>query len=204
LWLHGDNVFFLLLLRHDPRTLLVLLSSSECFPLDSYSLTPDWPATGHETLMGAPNVPQAQTVFSSQLQSPFTGSGTYLSATSHFFQPACGDSEGWGPLSPTRYDFTPCFLDVWTAAVAGFGIILGSGAIWYLIKRCTPQPVRKNWHFYAKLVGCGHSLGIERVADGWNRLFSGLLSLRRLFRELCRLRFLAVSSLVTFASGLPS
>lgn len=54
-------------------------------------------------------------------------------------------------MSPFRYDFTPCFLDVWITTVAVFGILLGAGALWFLLKRRTPSPVRKNWHFYAKL-----------------------------------------------------
>jgi len=79
---------------------------------------------------------------------------SYLAATLHRREPLCSDVEGWGPLSPFRYDFTPCFLDVWIATVAVGGIVLGAGAIWYLLKKCEPQPVKKNWHFYTKLV-CG-------------------------------------------------
>ncbi|MCJ1476856.1 hypothetical protein MMC13_005525 [Lambiella insularis] len=70
-------------------------------------------------------------------------------------QPLCGNPEGWGPLSPFRYDFTPCFLDVWISSVAIFGIVMGAGAIWYLIKRRTPSAVGKNWHFYTKLAVIG-------------------------------------------------
>lgn len=66
-------------------------------------------------------------------------------------QPLCGDPEGWGPLSPTRWDLTPCFLDTTIVAVALFGFVLGSGAVWYLSRR-KPEHVPKNWHFYAKLV----------------------------------------------------
>lgn len=76
----------------------------------------------------------------------------YLAASSHHRQPLCGNSEGWGPLSPDRFDFTPCFLDVWIAVVAVGGIFGGAGALWYLLKKCPSQPVKKNWHFYAKLV----------------------------------------------------
>jgi hypothetical protein len=76
----------------------------------------------------------------------------YLAASSHQRQPLCGNSEGWGPLSPGRFDFTPCFLDVWIAVVAIGGILGGAGAAWYLRRNGTPQPVKKNWHFYAKLV----------------------------------------------------
>ncbi|KAI4118912.1 MAG: hypothetical protein LQ345_001099 [Seirophora villosa] len=66
-------------------------------------------------------------------------------------QPLCGNIEGWGPLSPFRYDFTPCFLDVWISSVAVFGSILGLGAIWFLLRKRSPSPVSKDWHFYTKL-----------------------------------------------------
>jgi ATP-binding cassette subfamily C (CFTR/MRP) protein 1 len=67
-------------------------------------------------------------------------------------QPLCGNREGWGPLSPDRYDFTPCFLDVWIASVAVlFGLVMGSGAIWFLLRKKSPQDIKKDWHFYAKL-----------------------------------------------------
>lgn len=77
----------------------------------------------------------------------------YLTATAkgEKTQPLCGNSEGWGPISRFRYDFTPCFLDVWITSVAVFGIVMGAAAIWYLLKRRTPSPVDKNWHFYTKL-----------------------------------------------------
>ncbi|KAF2128318.1 multidrug resistance-associated protein 1 [Dothidotthia symphoricarpi CBS 119687] len=75
----------------------------------------------------------------------------YLTASKHDRQPLCGNSEGWGPISPIRYDFTPCFLDVWIAVVAVWGIVGGAGALWYLFRKCSPQPVKRNWHFYAKL-----------------------------------------------------
>ena len=76
----------------------------------------------------------------------------YLGSTKEKTQPFCGNTEGWGPLSPTRYDFTPCFLDVWVSSVAAFGIVFGLGAIWWLLRRNAAQPVPKNWHFYTKLV----------------------------------------------------
>lgn len=67
-------------------------------------------------------------------------------------QPFCTDSEGWGPLSPSRFDLTPCFLDVIVAVVAVWGTLSGLGALWLLLKKRVPQPVSKNWHFYTKLV----------------------------------------------------
>ncbi|KAK4175628.1 P-loop containing nucleoside triphosphate hydrolase protein [Triangularia setosa] len=79
----------------------------------------------------------------------------YLSAERAFRQPLCGNEEGWGPLSPFRYDFTPCFIDVWVASVAVFGIIAGSLAIGWLIRWRTPNPVSKDWHFWTKQVLLG-------------------------------------------------
>jgi hypothetical protein len=81
------------------------------------------------------------------------GSG-YLTATRVFKQPLCGNEEGWGPLSPFRYDFTPCFIDVWVATVAAFGILVGAIAVWWLLKKKQPTPVSKDWHFWTKQVGC--------------------------------------------------
>ncbi len=79
------------------------------------------------------------------------GSG-YLTATDDFKQPLCGNAEGWGPLSPFRYDFTPCFIDVWVAAVAVFGIVFGSGALWWILARRKPTGLAKNLHFWIKEV----------------------------------------------------
>lgn len=92
---------------------------------------------------------------STRLQRPFLphnwSRDSYLTATNSHGQPLCGNAEGWGPLSPFRWDFTPCFLDVWIAIVAVFGIVGGIGAIIYLRRQPAP-PVKKDWHFYAKLV----------------------------------------------------
>ena len=65
----------------------------------------------------------------------------------------CGDAEGWGPISAIRYDFTPCFLDVWICVVAVYGLLGGAAAIWWLLRRNNPRPVPKDWHLYLKLVG---------------------------------------------------
>lgn len=66
-------------------------------------------------------------------------------------QPLCSDPEGWGPVSDIRWDLTPCFLDVWLVFVTVWGLIGGAGAIIYLVKKRTPQDVKKNWHYHAKL-----------------------------------------------------
>lgn len=67
--------------------------------------------------------------------------------------PLCGDAEGWGPVSKLRFDFTPCFLDIWLVCVAVWGVVAGAGALWYLLKKRTAQEVPRNWHFYSKLYG---------------------------------------------------
>lgn len=92
-------------------------------------------------------------------------------------QALCGDPEGWGPLSPYRWDFTPCFLDVWVLTITVvFGIFMGSAAIYYLLRKKAPAPVPRNWHFYAKLTiigalvastGLQACLQIEAMPDVW-------------------------------------
>ncbi len=72
-------------------------------------------------------------------------------------QSFCGDPEGWGPVSSVRYDFTPCFVDVWIVFVAIWGIVGGAGATWFLLKRRSSQPVSRDWHFYIKLVHLGRT-----------------------------------------------
>jgi ATP-binding cassette, subfamily C (CFTR/MRP), member 1 len=69
----------------------------------------------------------------------------------HHHEPLCGNPEGWGPISHIRYDFTPCFLDIWVVFVATWGVLGGAGALWYLLKKKIPQDVPRNWHFYTKL-----------------------------------------------------
>ncbi|KAJ5381565.1 Metal resistance protein YCF1 [Penicillium cataractarum] len=63
----------------------------------------------------------------------------------------CGDPEGWGPLSLKGFYLTSCFVDVVVAVVAVWGSLAGLAALWMLLKKRVPQPVSKNWHFYAKL-----------------------------------------------------
>jgi hypothetical protein len=68
------------------------------------------------------------------------------------FEPFCRDVEGWGPLSLTRYDFTPCFVDVPVASVSVFGILFGAFAIWKLLSKQSRQSSAKDWHYFTKLV----------------------------------------------------
>lgn len=76
----------------------------------------------------------------------------YFSATNGFKQPLCGNEEGWGPMSPFRYDFTPCFIDVWTSLVAVFGIVIGALALWLLLRKSKVVDLPKDWHFWTKQV----------------------------------------------------
>jgi len=75
----------------------------------------------------------------------------YLSAAKHPVHRFCGNEEGWGPLSPYRYDFTPCFLDVWISVVSVWGIVLGGAAVWYLLRKKVAAEIAKDWHFHTKL-----------------------------------------------------
>lgn len=74
----------------------------------------------------------------------------YLAATETYKQPLCGNKEGWGPLSPYRYDFTPCFIDVWIVTVAVFGLVLGLAAVWQLKRKKQSMGTDKNFHFWLK------------------------------------------------------
>ncbi|KAI9805220.1 MAG: hypothetical protein M1825_001056 [Sarcosagium campestre] len=118
---------------------------------------------------------------------------SYLTAQSSRHQAFCGNAEGWGPLSPYRYDFTPCFLDVWISSVAIFGIFSGLAAVFWLVKTKSPQPVTKNWHYYTKLVVIGAlivttalqaSLQIEYFPGVWAgdfRFWTSIVALCSLF-----------------------
>ncbi|KAI0460447.1 metal resistance protein YCF1 [Xylaria acuta] len=102
-----------------------------------------------------------------QLTGSFTGyrptfelGNHYLSASQSSRQPLCGNEEGWGPLSPFRYDFTPCFVDVWVFVVAVFGLVCGPLAIWHVLRKQKAVAVGKDWHFWTK-----QSLLVLIVAD---------------------------------------
>ncbi|KAF1813528.1 multidrug resistance-associated protein 1 [Eremomyces bilateralis CBS 781.70] len=109
----------------------------------------------------------------SDLQTPF-GSGLSSSPRpldpDRFYhrlsQPLCGNIEGWGPLSPFRWDLTPCFLDVWLAVVALGGILGGAGTVWWMVKTQPTQPVKRDWHFFAKLTVIAALLAVLFVTLG--------------------------------------
>ncbi|KJR80768.1 uncharacterized protein SPSK_04818 [Sporothrix schenckii 1099-18] len=74
----------------------------------------------------------------------------YLSASAEADQTFCRNVEGWGPLSPFRYDFTPCFLDVGVASVAVFGIVAGALALWWLLAKKPSNGLAKDGTFWIK------------------------------------------------------
>ncbi|CAK7214082.1 ATP-binding cassette glutathione S-conjugate transporter ycf1 [Sporothrix bragantina] len=74
----------------------------------------------------------------------------YLSASTSADQPFCRNIEGWGPLSPFRYDFTPCFLDVGVASVAAFGVVAGALALWWLFAKRPSNGLAKDTTFWIK------------------------------------------------------
>jgi ATP-binding cassette subfamily C (CFTR/MRP) protein 1 len=56
---------------------------------------------------------------------------------------------------PYRWDFTPCFIDVWIASVSVFGIVFGAIALWWLLaKQAQQYSTAKNTHFWIKQVSC--------------------------------------------------
>jgi hypothetical protein len=85
-------------------------------------------------------------------------------------QPFCGDPEGWGPLSKVRYDFTPCFVDVWVAAVAGFGVLGGAVAVLWLVRGKGVFEVGRNWHFWVKMVCAVPQSLCRRRQDGMEKI----------------------------------
>ena len=90
----------------------------------------------------------------------------YLTATAKRHQPFCGNEEGWGPLSPYRYDFTPCFMDVWVSSVAVYGILFGAAAVWYLARK-REQDVKRDLHFWTKQVGLRAIWARVNFGGGW-------------------------------------
>lgn len=83
---------------------------------------------------------------------PLEQLGSNYFSVSEFEQPLCGNGEGWGPISKYRYDFTPCFIDVWLATVSVYALTLGPVAIWWLLSKKKPleHGITKNAHFWTK------------------------------------------------------
>lgn len=80
-----------------------------------------------------------------------TSNTTVSASVQPYQQFLCQSAEGWGPLSPQFYDFTPCFRAVPSTGVALFGLGFGGFTIWQL-QRQTRHPTPRNWHYYSKLV----------------------------------------------------
>ncbi|RKF62208.1 Metal resistance protein YCF1 [Erysiphe neolycopersici] len=92
----------------------------------------------------------------------------YLSQQSDFLSlhSWCSNKEGWGPLLSHKYDFTPCFLDIWMSSLSIYGILFGISAIWWLINRKMSMTVAKSWCFWVKqviIIAIGLSVIIQLV-----------------------------------------
>lgn len=96
---------------------------------------------------------------------PLEQLGSNYFSVSEFEQPLCGNGEGWGPISKYRYDFTPCFIDVWLATVSVYALILGPVAIWWLLSKKKPleHGITKNAHFWTKQVRMSPCSDIYRI-----------------------------------------
>jgi ATP-binding cassette, subfamily C (CFTR/MRP), member 1 len=112
-------------------------------------------AAGFEDIVFSPAVAQRPIFETGSFSGyrPLLKLGTgYLGMDADHGQLLCGQEEGWGPLSPIRYDFTPCFIDVWLATVAVFGIVFGLLAAWWVGRKRKTAEVQKDWRFWAKQV----------------------------------------------------
>ncbi|TID23587.1 abc metal ion transporter [Venturia nashicola] len=98
-------------------------------------------------------------------------SSTSSNSTSLTRQPFCHNSEGWGPLSLLRYDFTPCFIDVPFAVIASFGILTGAFTIWRLLTGNSKQPTKRDWHYYTKL-GLVAGVALTTTFEGYLQITS--------------------------------
>lgn len=93
---------------------------------------------------------------------PLQELGSHYLAASASCKRFCGNEEGWGPLSPYRWDFTPCFVDVWIASVAAYGVLFGAAAIWWLKKKKQQEfTTSKNAHFWIKQVCRARGISIS-------------------------------------------
>ncbi|RDI78769.1 hypothetical protein Vi05172_g11350 [Venturia inaequalis] len=102
---------------------------------------------------------------------PRTVSLTFRNSTAFTRRPFCHNSEGWGPLSVHRYDFTPCFVDVPFAVIASFGILTGAFTVWRLLTKSSKQATEKNWHYYMKL-GLVAGVALTTTFEGYLQITS--------------------------------
>ncbi|CAD0058861.1 unnamed protein product, partial [Aureobasidium pullulans] len=86
-----------------------------------------------------------QTVF----QSPVPVDLHYLGVSTRpgHRQPLCRNAEGWGPISP----FAMILLPASSILGRRFWSHLRSRCHLLSLQKCSPQPVKQDWHFYAKL-----------------------------------------------------
>ncbi|BFZ59390.1 ATP-binding cassette glutathione S-conjugate transporter ycf1 [Saitoella coloradoensis] len=74
----------------------------------------------------------------------------------------CRNSEGWGPISLVRMDFTPCFYEgILISAVNLFILTFGAYRLLQLLRR-SAVPVKKGWHYSAKVI-LAHAIVVVQV-----------------------------------------
>ncbi|KAK9371704.1 P-loop containing nucleoside triphosphate hydrolase protein [Lipomyces chichibuensis] len=62
----------------------------------------------------------------------------------------CSDPEGWGPMSPVYYNFTPCFADSVVPLVLGIGLLVLIPRDLRALRKCTTVFSAPNAWFYVK------------------------------------------------------
>ncbi|KAJ6439613.1 LOW QUALITY PROTEIN: multidrug resistance-associated protein 1 [Purpureocillium lavendulum] len=65
----------------------------------------------------------------------------------------CSDSEGWGPLTLSGDNITPCFSSSLTLAVSMFGLAAGVPTLWWLAETTSIESRRQiGWQYWTKMV----------------------------------------------------
>ncbi|CCG82393.1 putative ABC metal ion transporter [Taphrina deformans PYCC 5710] len=72
-------------------------------------------------------------------------------ASKKYRQAFCPQREGYGPISDSKYDFTPCFDSAISDIPSLFIIVFGAYEI-FKLSRVRDLGTRKDWHFWTKIV----------------------------------------------------
>jgi len=90
----------------------------------------------------------------------------------------CLDPQGWGPVSPVRYAFTPCFQDGILAAIPPLFLILaGSAQAYNFSQSARPPGHTRTWQYWTKLAVAAVLTGLNvvlalirfRESEEWQR-----------------------------------
>lgn len=66
-------------------------------------------------------------------------------------QSFCPQREGYGPISESKYDFTPCFDSAISDVPSLFILVIGIYVL-FTLRHVKPLKAPKNWHFWSKMV----------------------------------------------------